>query len=106
MKTELIAAACSFAVLATTSSAQVPVNIAEKVRATGQAMDPTIGQLYAAIEDNLKKVCKGNKYFIKDHSRQVTPEYFYNSGGQIMMVTNLEEALQALDVIFRTRTVL
>jgi triacylglycerol lipase len=49
MKTGLIAAACGFAVLATASSAQVPMDIAEKVRATGQAMDPTIGQLYAPM---------------------------------------------------------
>ena len=49
MKTGLIAAACGFVVLATASSAQVPANIAEKVRAAGQAMDPTIGQLYAPM---------------------------------------------------------
>jgi triacylglycerol lipase len=49
MKTGLIAAACGFALLATTSSAQVPTNIAEKVRAAGQAMDPTVGQLYAPM---------------------------------------------------------
>ena len=29
--------------------AQVPANIAERVRAAGQAMDPTIGQLYAPM---------------------------------------------------------
>ena len=49
MKTGLIAAACGFVVLATASMAQVPVNIAAKVRAAGQAMDPTIGQLYAPM---------------------------------------------------------
>jgi acetyl esterase/lipase len=49
MKSGLFAAACGLAVLATVSSAQVPVNIAEKVRAAGQAMDPTIGQLYAPM---------------------------------------------------------
>jgi hypothetical protein len=49
MKRGLIAAACGLAVLATASTARVPVNIAEKVRATGQAMDPTIGQLYAPM---------------------------------------------------------
>jgi acetyl esterase/lipase len=49
MKTQLIAAACSLALLASVGSAQVPVNIAEKVRATGQAMDPTISQLYAPM---------------------------------------------------------
>lgn len=49
MKTGLIAAACGFAVLATAASAQVPSNIAAKVRAAGQAMDPTIGRLYAPM---------------------------------------------------------
>ena len=49
MKTGLIAASCVFAVFATASIAQVPTNIAEKVRAAGQAMDPTIGQLYAPM---------------------------------------------------------
>jgi len=49
MKTGLIAAACGFTLLTTVSNAQVPVNIAEKVRAAGQAMDPTVGQLYAPL---------------------------------------------------------
>jgi acetyl esterase/lipase len=49
MKTQLIAAACGLALLASVGSAQVPVNVAEKVRATGQAMDPTISQLYAPM---------------------------------------------------------
>lgn len=49
MKTGLIAAACGVVVLSTASSAQVPANIAEKVRAAGQAMDPTIGELYAPM---------------------------------------------------------
>ena len=49
MKTGLIAAAFSLAVLAQASPAQVPADIAEKVRAAGQAMDPTIGQLYAPL---------------------------------------------------------
>ena len=49
MKTWLIAAACGLAALTTVSSAQVPANIAEKVRAAGQHMDPTIGKLYAPM---------------------------------------------------------
>ena len=49
MKTRLIAAACGLAVLATASNAQVPANIAEKVRAAGQAMDPSVGALYAPL---------------------------------------------------------
>ena len=49
MNTRLVAAACGLAMFATASSAQVPANIAEKVRAAGQAMDPTIGTLYAPL---------------------------------------------------------
>src|SRR5262249_37345075 len=49
MKTGLIASACGFVVFATASTAQVPTNIAEKVRAAGQAMDPSIAQLYAPM---------------------------------------------------------
>ncbi|HTY94098.1 MAG TPA: alpha/beta hydrolase [Steroidobacteraceae bacterium] len=49
MKTALIAAACGLAAVATTGSAQVPADIAAKVRAAGQAMDPTISQLYAPM---------------------------------------------------------
>jgi triacylglycerol lipase len=49
MKPGLIAAAWAFALLATASNAQVPANIAQKVRAAGQVLDPTIGQLYAPM---------------------------------------------------------
>jgi triacylglycerol lipase len=49
MKARLIAAACGFALVATAGSAQVPANIAEKVRATGPKMDASIGRLYAPL---------------------------------------------------------
>ena len=49
MKTGLFVAACGIAAIATASVAQVPANIAEKVRATGQQMDPSIGSLYAPL---------------------------------------------------------
>lgn len=49
MKVRLIVAACGLAALATAASAQVPANIAEKVRAAGRAMDPSIGALYAPM---------------------------------------------------------
>ncbi len=49
MKRGLIAAAWSFVMLTTATSAQVPANIAEKIRASGQAMDPTVGELYAPM---------------------------------------------------------
>lgn len=49
MKTRLVAAACGLAFVATAAAAQVPANIAEKVRAAGPVMDPSIGQLYAPL---------------------------------------------------------
>jgi triacylglycerol lipase len=49
MKTALVAAACGFALLAATASAQVPPDIAAKVRASGQAMDPSVGALYTPL---------------------------------------------------------
>jgi len=49
MKTGLIGTACGCVMLAAASVAQVPSNIAEKVRASGQAMDPTVSQLYAPM---------------------------------------------------------
>jgi acetyl esterase/lipase len=49
MKIGLIAAVCGLVVFATQSRAQVPGNIAEQVRAAGQGMDRTIGQLYAPM---------------------------------------------------------
>ena len=48
MKIRLIAAVCGMA-LATAASAQVPPDIAAKVRASGQAMDPSVGALYAPL---------------------------------------------------------
>lgn len=60
----------------------------------------TIGQFYQAIEDGLKHLCKGDRYFINDDAKQVTPELFYGGGdGGIVVVKNLESALKALSVI-------
>jgi triacylglycerol lipase len=49
MTARLVAAACGFAALASASSAQVPANIAAKVRAAGPVMDSSVGQLYAPL---------------------------------------------------------
>jgi triacylglycerol lipase len=49
MKAGLIIAACGVAAIATASVAQVPPDIAAKVRAAGQAMDPSMGSLYAPL---------------------------------------------------------
>lgn len=48
-KLGLAGAACGLALLATGAVAQVPADIAAKVRAAGQAMDPSVGALYAPM---------------------------------------------------------
>lgn len=47
--TNRIAAAIAAGLLATSAAAQVPPEIAAKVRAAGQAMDPSMGSLYAPM---------------------------------------------------------
>ena len=59
----------------------------------------TIGQFYAAIEQGLRNVCSGDKHFTRDASRQVTPEYFYGGGGNLVVVSDLKSALKALEEI-------
>jgi hypothetical protein len=59
----------------------------------------TIGQFYAAIEEALKRLCVNDEGFVKDHSRQITPEAYYGGGGRLLAVTNLDSALEALTQI-------
>jgi hypothetical protein len=60
---------------------------------------PTIGAFYAAVEEGLKVLDKREDLFTGDRARQVTPEYYYGSGGKIIMVENLKTALEALEEI-------
>lgn len=60
---------------------------------------PTIGAFYAAIEEGLKVLDKREDLFNGDRSRQVSPEYYYGSGGKIVVVENLKAALEALEEI-------
>lgn len=62
----------------------------------------TIGQFYEAVEAGLKRLCAelGEQgVFTGAASLQVTPEYFYGGGGEIVVVKDLESALKALHVI-------
>jgi hypothetical protein len=59
----------------------------------------TIGQFYAAIEDGLKRLCLKGRGFARRPRRQITPEAYYGSGGEVVVVTDLESALQALSAI-------
>ena len=63
----------------------------------------TIGQFYAAIEEGLRRLCKEGgekKLFVGQAQRQIGPQcWYYGSGGDAIVVTNLETALQALGEI-------
>lgn len=62
----------------------------------------TIGQLYNGIIKLLEALVKTHgedEVFIKDHSRQIAPEHYYNSGGGIIKVTDLKSAKEAIELI-------
>ncbi|KQN21441.1 hypothetical protein ASE86_14550 [Sphingomonas sp. Leaf33] len=66
---------------------------------------PSIGDFYQAIEQGLvalELLAQGRSdgtIFTGDHDRQVTSEYYYNSGGAVVTVTDLASALEALKII-------
>ena len=64
----------------------------------------SIGEFYAEIEhgltrlqDELKK--KGENLFVGDPARQVTPDYYYSGGGEVIPVVDLESAREAIRLI-------
>lgn len=63
----------------------------------------TIAQFYEAIEDGLTWLCrtpgKEQEVFSGKRALQITPEYYYGGGGQVIEVHNLETALKALQTI-------
>jgi hypothetical protein len=60
----------------------------------------TMGQFYAAIIDALERLAKKDpKLFSGARSRQIGPEYYYNSGGKVVEVTDLHSARRALEII-------
>jgi hypothetical protein len=61
----------------------------------------SIGEFYKAIEAGLKRLHAemGDALFCGDPARQITPEYYYSGGGELIAVTDLDSALAALDLI-------
>ena len=62
----------------------------------------SIGQFYLAIAQGLADLVyeQGEKQvFTGDKSRQVGPEHFYNSGGEVFAITDTASALKAIAVI-------
>lgn len=63
---------------------------------------PTIGEFYQAIKDGFIYLAERypNELFVKDSSRQVTPDiYDPADGGEVIVVTDLKTALLAIDEI-------
>ena len=50
-----------------------------------------------ALDEEYKK--RGENLFIGDPKKQITPEYYYDGAGDIIKVTDLDSAIQALYVI-------
>ncbi|MBW4638254.1 MAG: ferritin-like protein [Gloeocapsa sp. UFS-A4-WI-NPMV-4B04] len=64
----------------------------------------TIGLFYTEIIRGLFALDKeyqqkGENLFCGDPKRQITPEYYYNGGGDIIPVTDIDSAIRALTVI-------
>jgi hypothetical protein len=56
-----------------------------------------IAQGLATLQDQLK--ARGEKLFTGDPARQITPEFYYSGGGEIIPVTDLESAQAAIRLI-------
>ncbi len=64
----------------------------------------SIGDFYEEISRGLEylhgeKTKAGETLFVGDPARQVTPEYYYSGGGEIVPVTDLDSALEAVRLI-------
>ncbi|HEY9803424.1 MAG TPA: ferritin-like protein [Leptolyngbyaceae cyanobacterium] len=61
----------------------------------------SIGLFYAEIIRGMYTLHKqmGNALFCGDRQKQITPEYYYSGGGDIIPVTDLKSAIRALKVI-------
>lgn len=65
---------------------------------------PTIGDFYKDIEGEFRNLCESYKVsdvFVGDPSKQIGSPYFWGTGGTPIVVTNLDTALQALELVVR-----
>ena len=61
----------------------------------------SIGEFYREIERGLRRLHaeQGDGLFCGEQARQVTPEYYYSGGGEVVPVTDLHSAIKALTLI-------
>lgn len=74
---------------------------AGKVADDGEEHFYSIGEFYRAIEDGLIRLEAehGGALFSGDPSRQITPDFYYSGGGEIIPVTDLASARAAIRLI-------
>ena len=64
----------------------------------------TIGEFYNLIKNDLKKLCEEfgeESVFTGNPDFQVSRQYYWSGGGAPVVVTNLKEALRALDIVIQ-----
>lgn len=84
------------------AESRVPRRVRDGVMLSAGVTYPTIGDFYQAIKEGFVYLAGlyPDTLFVKDSSRQVTPEvYDPQDGGEVIVVTDLETALQAIDEI-------
>lgn len=64
----------------------------------------SIGEFYEEIERGLIRLehaaqKEGKTLFIGNRDWQISPEYYYSGGGEVHVITNLKEALRAIELI-------
>lgn len=62
----------------------------------------SIGEFYLAIEKGLEQLCKElgeDQVFCDEQAKQITPEYYYSGGGEIIPVYDLSSAKEAIRLI-------
>ena len=59
----------------------------------------SIGQFYQSIRYGFEHLAQPGNLFVGEESRQITPEHYYGSGGDIVVVTRLEDANLAIEEI-------
>jgi Ferritin-like len=65
---------------------------------------PTIGDFYKDIEDELRALCEtyaASEVFTGDPAKQIGPAFFWGAAGAPIVVTGLETALKALELVVR-----
>lgn len=77
--------------------------IPHQINAQGEAFHfYSIGEFYAYIGESLEKLTAEmgeSTLFNGDKSRQITPEYYYSGGGEIIPVYDLASAMEAIRTI-------